>query len=62
MSQAGFQLRPGTVRQGYQRFRTLGHESFDDDLWFNVLQDSWIQINKTIRDNTCTIDYGYMCI
>ena len=26
MSQAGFQLRPGTVRQGYQRFRPLGHD------------------------------------
>ena len=49
--------RHATPRQVNQRFRTLGHH----DMWFNVLQDSGIQNKNTLRDNTCQIDYGYMC-
>ena len=36
--------------------------ALDDDQLFNVLQGNVIQMNKPLRDNTCKIDYGYMCI
>ena len=40
MSPAGFEPTP---RHSTARLRRL-----DDDLWFNVLQDSGIQINKNV--------------
>ena len=34
-----------------------------DDQWFNVLQDKMgFKLIKPLRDNTCQIEYGYMCI
>ena len=47
-------------RQVTQRFK-LRPLCPDENQWFNVLQDNGIQINKPLRDNTCQIDYGYMC-
>ena len=50
-------------RHESQRHRPLGHEGLMVIKWFNVLQDNGIQIKKKmLRDNTCQLDYGYMCI
>ena len=53
MSPAGFEPTPGTLRQGNQRFRPLGHDGLTM-IYGLMLQDSGIKINK--------IDYGYMYI
>ena len=47
-----------------RKLSALDHSAtaLDDDLLFNVLQGNVIQMNKPLRDNTCQIDYCYMCI
>ena len=62
MSQAGFQLRPGTVRQGCQRFRPLGHDGLTVICGLMSYRIVGYKLIKPLRENTGTIDYGYMCI
>ena len=51
-----------TLRQVNQRFRPLGHDGL---MIFSGLMSYRImgyKLIKQVRDNTCQIDYGYMCI
>ena len=54
--------RHASPRQVTQHFGITRPRRLDDDQCFNALQKNGIQINKPLRDNTCEIDYGYMCI
>ena len=48
--------------QEIQRLRPLGHEGlrvFSDLLSYRIIG---YNLKKMLRDNTCQLDYGYMCI
>ena len=62
MSLAGFEPTPRHATTSETALSTDRPQLLDDNLWINVLQDSWIQLIKPLRDNTCQIDYGYLCI
>ena len=48
---------------GKSALYTARPRRLDDDLLFNILQESKIQIDKKpLRDKKCQIDYGYMHI
>ena len=65
MSPARFKPTPRHLTTGESTLKTTRPRRLDVELLFNVLQDSGIQINKTVTwscDNTCQMDYGFMCI
>ena len=50
-------------RGGSENTQNENIRGLDGDQWFNILLDNGIQIlKKLLRDNTCQLDYGYMCI
>ena len=60
MSPAGFEPTP---RQGSQRLRPLGHEGLmviSGLMSYRII--GYKLKKKLLRDNTCQLDYGYMCI
>ena len=58
MSPAGFEPKPGTLRQVIQRFRPLGQ----DGLTLICGLISYRIVEYKSRDNTSQIDNDYMCI
>ena len=62
MSPVGFEPTPRHAMAGETAFQTARPQRLDDNQWINVLQDIWIKLIKPLRDNTCQIDYGYLCI
>ena len=55
--------RNATPRQVNQRFRPLGHDGLIMMI-YSLMSYRIVgyKLIKPLRDNTCPIDYGYMCI
>ena len=62
MSPAGFEPTPRNNRLKSALDRSATTPWCMDNLWINVLQDSWTKLTKLLCDNICPTDYGYMCI
>ena len=54
--------RNTTPRQVNQRFRPLGHDALMMISGLISCRIMGYKLIKPLRDNTCQIDYGYMCI
>ena len=62
MSPAGIEPIPGTSRQVNQCFRSFGLDGLTMNCGLMSYGIIGHKLIKPLRDNTCQIDYGNMCI